>query len=399
MSALHDVVIIGAGVAGCSIALHLAKLGIRSQIIERESIAARASGKSWAVFAYPPRFLALEDQPPDLLFSMPPGSVHPWLELMWLGYHRLPGMAMELREATGVDIGYGELAWIRLAYTEQQEEVYRAALALQQRQGYHEGHWMEAKELRALFPTINPLSRGGMALPYLQVEPYRYTLALGQAAEKRGATIRQGEVVAFGKAAGKVRCAVLATGAEVEADAFILATGPWTSRASAALGREIRVLVNREQCIRMHPPAPLPPYGLVAPDGVTIIPKAGGDVIVGHAGQADLQQDFDVSLTTEEVRMHLLSGATELLPGLGEAHLVEHRGDFEGWSPPPHRIRPMLGRLPECENAYVAARFGTLGMMMSPGTGQIMADLVAAGGAASLRFRRLLEVLAPGGEH
>jgi len=38
-------------------------------------------------------------------------------------------------------------------------------------------------------------------------------------------------------------------------------------------------------------------------------------------------------------------------------------------------------------------------MMMSPGTGQIMADLVAAGGAASLRFRRLLEVLAPGGEH
>lgn len=398
MSGSHDVVIIGAGVAGCSIALHLAKLGVRSQIIERESIAARASGKSWAVFAYPPRFLALEGQPPELLFSMPLGSVHPWLELMWLGYHRLPDMAVELREATGVDIGYGELAWIRLAYTEQQEDAYRASLALQQQQGYHEGYWMESGELRALFPGVNPLSRGGMALPYLQVEPYRYTLALGQAAERRGATIRQGEVVAFRKGGGKVRAAVLATGGEVEADAFILATGPWTSRASAALGREIRVLVNREQCIRMQPPAPLPPCGLVAPDGVTIISKVGGDVIVGHAGRADLQTEFDVSLTTEAVRMHLLGGATELLPGLAEGKLVEHRGDLEGWSPPPRRIQPVLGRLTECENAYVAARFGTLGMMMSPGTGQIMADLVAASGAASLRFRRLLEVLAPGRE-
>ena len=212
MSGSYDVVIIGAGVAGCSIALHLAKLGVRSQIIERESIAARASGKSWAVFAYPPRFLALEGQPPELLFSMPPGSVHSWLELMWLGYHRLPDMAVELREATGVDIGYGELAWIRLAYTTQQEDAYRAALALQQQQGYHEGYWMESGELRTLFPGVNPLSRGGMALPYLQVEPYRYTLALGQAAEKRGATIRQGEVVAFRKGGGKVRAAVLATG-------------------------------------------------------------------------------------------------------------------------------------------------------------------------------------------
>jgi len=148
----------------------------------------------------------------------------------------------------------------------------------------------------------------------------------------------------------------------------------------------------------MQPPVPLPPCGLVAPDGVTIIPKVGGDVIVGHAGQADLQTEFDVSLTTEEVRMHLLSGATELLQDLGEAKLVEHRGDFEGWSPPPRRIQPMLGRIPGCENVYVAARFGTLGMMMSPGTGQIMADLVAAGGVAPLRFRRLLEVLAPGRE-
>lgn len=395
MSRLHDVVIIGAGAAGCSIALHLAKQGVRSQIIERESIAARASGKSWAVFAYPPRFLALEGQPPEQLFSMPVGSVHPWLELIWLGYHRLPDMAVELREATGVDIGYGELSWTRLAYTEEQEAAHKAALAAQRERGYHEGYWIAAAELKRLFPRLNPMSRGGLVLPYLQVEPYRYTLALGQAAEKRGMTIRQGEVVGFRTSGGQVRAAVLATGTEVGAEAFIIAAGPWTAPASAALGPAIPVLVNREQCIRMEPSERLPPYGLIAPDGVTIIPKVDGDVIVGHAGQADLQTTFDVSLTTEEVKMHLLSGALELLPSLGEAKLVEHRGDFEGWSPAPRRIQPVLGRLPEYENAYVAARFGTLGMMMSLGAGQVMTELLLAGERPPVRFRRLLEVLAP----
>jgi hypothetical protein len=79
--------------------------------------------KSWAVFAYPPRFLGLEGQPQELLFSMPVGSVSPWLDLIWLGYHRLPDIALELRETTGVDIGYGELGWIRVVLTEQQEET------------------------------------------------------------------------------------------------------------------------------------------------------------------------------------------------------------------------------------------------------------------------------------
>ncbi|HWT81974.1 MAG TPA: FAD-binding oxidoreductase, partial [Candidatus Methylomirabilis sp.] len=132
MAASREIVIIGAGVVGCSIAYHLAKQGVPSQIIEREAIAARASGKSWAVFAYPPRFVGLEGQPQELLFSMPQGSVRPWLELFWLGYHRLPDIALDLKETGGVDIGFGEIPWIRLVLTEQQEEASRKALALQQ---------------------------------------------------------------------------------------------------------------------------------------------------------------------------------------------------------------------------------------------------------------------------
>lgn len=397
MATRKEIVIIGAGVVGCSIAYHLAKQGVPSQIIEREAIAARASGKSWAVFAYPPRFIGMEGQPQELLFSMPVGSVGPWLELFWLGYHRLPDISLDLKETGGVEIGYGEIPWIRLVLTEQQEEASRKALALQREQGYHEGYWMEARDLRGLFPAINPQVRGGMVVPYLQVEPYRYTLGLAQVAEKKGVNIRQGEVIGFRKQGSRVTAAVLATGSEVMADIFVLATGPWSGRSTSWLGREMPVLINREQCVRMEVPKRLPPFGLTAPNGMTIVPKVSGGVILGHAGMADLQTSLDVRLTTEELKMKLLNGAVELLPTLSEAKLVEQRGDFEAWSPPPKRIQPVLGRLPEWENVYIATRFGTLGMMMSPGTGRVMADLILGGGRAPARFKHMLEVLSPPG--
>jgi len=398
VAAQRAIAIIGAGAIGCSIAYHLAKRGVPSQVIERESIAARASGKSWAVFAYPPRFLGLEGQPQEQLFSMPAGSVSPWLELIWLGYHRLPDVALELRDSTGIDIGYGALGWVRLALSEMQEEAHREALASLRSQGHHEGYWMEAPDLKALFPDITPQARGGLVLPYLQVEPYRYTLGLAQAAEKLGAQFRQGDVIGFRRQGTRTVAAILASGVEVAADVFVLATGPWSGRSTSWLGRELPILVNREQCVRMEVSRRLPPYGLTAPNGQTIVPKVNGDVILGHAGMPDLQTTLDVRLTTEEAKMLLLKDAVELLPSLGEAKLVEQRGDLECWSPPPRRIQPVLGRLPEWDNVYVATRFGTLGMMMSLGTGLVTAELVIGGGHAPGRFRRMLEVLSPAGE-
>ena len=391
----REVVIVGAGVVGCSIAYHLAKQGVPSQIIERDSIAARASGKSWAVFTYPARILGMEGQPSDQLFSMPVGSVEPWLELFWSGYHRLPDVALDLKEKGGIDVGYGELSRIIIALSEGEETSYKANLSFLRSQGYHETSWLEADDLRAIFPNINPLARGGMVLPTFQVEPYRYTLGLAQAAEKMGASIRQGEVVGFRKQGSKVTSAILTTGTEVDSDVFVLAMGPWTTQGTAWLGKEIPIRVNREQCLRVEVPQRLPPYMLTC--GVSIIPMVNGEVILGHAGIPDMQTSFDVSLTTEEVKLKLLDEAIVLLPSLNEAKLIEHRGDFEGWAPAPNNIQPVIGRLQEWDNAYIAARFGTLGMMLSLGAGQVMADLIIGEGRIPDRVKNMMEVLSPAG--
>ncbi len=90
-----------------------------------------------------------------------------------------------------------------------------------------------------------------------------------------------------------------------------------------------------------------------------------------------------------------LEGAIDLLPSLQEAKLIEHRGDFEAYSVPPKNIQPVIGRLPKWDNAYVAARFGTMGFNMALGTGQCMADLITNRGLAPVRVKTMMDILSP----
>jgi glycine/D-amino acid oxidase-like deaminating enzyme len=67
-----------------------------------------------------------------------------------------------------------------------------------------------------------------------------------------------------------------------------------------------------------------------------------------------------------------------LLPELLEdAELIEHRGDILSYGPDPIYQKPVIGQLPAWQNGYVATRFGGMGMVLSVGTGLIMADLIA----------------------
>ncbi len=394
MSSQKEVVIIGAGAIGCSIAYHLGKQGVPSQIIEREAIAARASGKAWALWSYPPFLWAMQDAGGGRRFSLTPeGSFEHWIELFWMGYHRLPDVALELKEKGGVDIGYGELPFIGVALSEVEEERLKERLSFIRNAGYYECSWLEADDLRAIFPDINPQARGGWSSPHLQAEPYEYTLGLAQAAEKMGASVRQGDVVGFRHKGSRVTSVIFASGTEVEADIVVLAMGAWSGQGTSWLGKEIPIEVHMDQCLRVAVPEPFPLYAFWSSGGAAIIPKVNGTVLLhGSDGEVGPQPGFDSSLT-EGAKTASMEGAISLLPGLEEAKIVEHRGDLEGWAP--DYMQPVLGRLPEWDNAYIAARVGTYGMMLSLGVGQVMADLIVRDGRIPDRVKTMMEFLSP----
>ena len=95
--------------------MHLGRRGISTCIVERESIATRASGKAWAVFTYPPVMLAYErffaasregsvSGPIDLAEAPPGESVEHWLYLHTASYDRMSELSLELAERGGIDV-------------------------------------------------------------------------------------------------------------------------------------------------------------------------------------------------------------------------------------------------------------------------------------------------------
>jgi glycine oxidase len=401
---------VGAGAAGCSVAYHLARRGITSQIIDREGIASRASGKAWAVWYYPPQTCSASnlDFTENVLSILADAEfqneiaqkleyAQRMVDLHWIGYYRLPEAILELEERGGIDVGYRELPFVQIALSEKIEEVYKKDLSAIRSAGYYEGDWLEPDELQAIFPNINPQIqgqiKGGLCLPHFKVEPYKYTLCLAQAAEKMGCTIRSGEVVGFGSQGSRVTSVVLASGTEIQAHEVVLAMGPWIGQATSWLGKELPVELHREQCVRVELPHPFPPYGIWTTEG-GIIPEVDNKVILHSAkGLPDLVTNFDSSLT-EESKLSAIETATNLFPEIEEGSIVEHRGDLECWAPG-FRMQPVLGRHPEWDNVYLASRFGTCGIMLSLSAGELMAELIARGGQAPYRVEKLLETLSP----
>jgi glycine oxidase len=406
MAMKNGVIIVGAGAAGCSVAYHLARRGITSQIIDREGIASRASGKAWAIWRYPPATCSVSDL--DLTVSL--SSIladaeiqseiaqrqeyaQRIVDLHWIGYHRLPEAIRELEERGEIDVGYRELSLVKIALSGEVEEVYKKDLSAIKSAGHYEGDWLEPDALQAIFPTINPQIKGGLCFPGFKVEPYKYTLCLAQAAEKMGCTIHSGKVVGFGSRSSRVTSVVLASGAEIEATEVVLAMGPWIGQATSWLGKELPVQLLREQCLKVELPRPFPPYGIETTKGGIISESDNQVLLNSYVVWPDLVTNFDSALT-EESKLSAIEMATNLLPEIENGSVVEHRGDLECWAPG-LRMRPVLGRHPEWDNVYLASRFGTCGIMLSLSVGELMAELIARGGQAPYRVEKLLDTLSP----
>jgi glycine/D-amino acid oxidase-like deaminating enzyme len=407
VSTSRDVIVIGAGAIGCSIAYHLGRRGISARVVDRESIATRASGKAWAVFTYAPTWVAsercvtkpsetLEGAPVDVSKTVPGMSVADWLLLHSTSYDRMPEFAIELAERGGIDIEYCETPSTDLVTENELEEAGGPQELLRPLRavGGVEADWIDRDALRELFPSLNPVYAGGTSCPTGQVEPYRFTLAMAQAAEKLGAEFGQGDVVDFATRGDAITGVRLASGTLLQADAVVLATGPWIAALSARLGCPIGCRPVFSECLRAKMPVALPLHMLGA-DDFWILPKKNGEVILATYGVEDFvdRADFDASLS-EETKLAALQGVAQILPALEDATIVEHRGDLLAMAPTPPYQKPVLGRLPEWRNGYVAARFGGDGVCMSPATGELMAELIETG-RAPLRARRMFECLAP----
>lgn len=273
---------------------------------------------------------------------------------------RWPAFAAELTAATGHDLGYRTEGTLVVAVTADDLAVadrlraYQAGLGLPIEP-------LGGTALRDREPLLAPGVRGGAYAPMdHQVDPRRLVAALYRAAVAAGATVRAEAVTDL---------------STVDADVTVVAAGCGTA---ALTGLPIRPV--KGQILRLAPRAERGPAdagfghvirGYVDGFDVYLVPRRSGEVVVG----ATVEERADGAVTAGAVR-DLLRAATALIPDLCEYALVE---TGVGHRPGTPDNAPVIGALPGRPGVIVAAGHHRHGIVLTPVTADVVADLVETG--------------------
>ena len=352
MAGKPDVVIVGAGVMGCSAAYWLSKEGYKVLLLEKEAIASGASGMASAHWRK-----ALED-----------GRLS---ELAWLGFQLHQELASVLPQESGIDIGYREQPIIYPAFSPEEVESLKSQLPALRRYD-PSARWLEGQALWEVEPRLNRDVSGGLVGQGAQVMAYRFVLALVQAAERRGVELRHGEVVGLQSNNGRVTGVQLRDGEIIAAETVVLAMGPWSQRASAWLGLKIPVYPARGQLLELLVPDPQLGATL-SHNGMYLVHKADGITLAGTTYEPD--SGFANHPTPAGLEA-IINATVRMAPSLEDAQVRDHTS---GLRPASDDSLPLIGSIPGWQGVYMVSGHDRKGMGLSLISTRIIADLITRG--------------------
>ncbi len=341
------VIVCGAGVVGASVAYFLARRGVAVTVVERSGVACAASGKSGG-------FLALD-----------------WCDDTPLGPLARASFALhsKLARELGTDYGYRRMDTFMVAARER---------------GRVPGeHRVEAPRW---------LDGGGVVTAALgstkttaQVHPGRFTAALLDAARAHATTLHLGIVEDVTHPDGAVR-GVKVGGQVVEADAVVLAMGPWTGRLAGRVGLP-RIDGLKGYSVSLA--APDVPADAVFLDYRTaegrqlepeIFPRPDGEVYVCGMSDPTPLPESPQDVEVNEASCAILARAAGRVSSVLAAAPITRRQAC--YRPVTDDGLPLIGRVPGLAGAYVATGHGPWGILNAPATGQALAELITDGTAS-----------------
>jgi len=349
-----EVVVLGAGIAGCAAAYYLAREGVRVKVVEREAPASGASG--YAVGLLNP-----------LTGTGIPGPLSAFAEAAFKVHKGLWG---ELEAEAGLDIQARTAPHLQLCFT---EDDVRAQQTCMERWAATEGfaaEWLEAGDVLGLEPRISKDVLGAVLLQEVGLVDSRLlTIAMLKAAVGLGAELVNDEVTGLRTEGSRIAGVRLVVGS-IDCDAAVVALGPWAGEASRWLGVNVPVGPLKGEIIHLEAPAAPLPYHMAGPGQV--VQKADGRVWLAATEE---EAGFDL-LTTTGARETLLERGARMVPSLLELRVVGHTACLRPVSP--DRL-PVLGKAPGWENGYLATSAEKKGILIGPAMGRAVADLVVRG--------------------
>ncbi len=349
-----DVLIIGGGVIGLTLARALHKKGVsRITILERGSVGKEASHAAAGMLA--PN---AETEKADDFFRLCNESNKLYTEF-----------AAELKDETDIDIELDKQGTLYLALTESDSAEILRRFEWQRAAGLAVEH-LTAQETRALEPFVSPDVRESLFFPNdWQVENRKLLLALEKYVLMNGIKIRENvSITNLLTENGEI------TGAKSETEKFfasriVLATGAWTSLVKAENLVLPRITPVRGQMIEFHTAKRLFQKVIYSPRGY-LVPRADGRVLAGATVE---EAGFDKNLTRAGIEF-LQDNTFEIAPSLLN---LEIAGKWAGLRPFAADGLPVLGSFPHVENLTLATAHYRNGILLAPLTARILAEKIA----------------------
>ena len=345
------VLICGGGVIGACVAYFLARRGVDVIVVERTGVACAASGKAGG-------FLALD----------------------WCAGSPLDALA---RRSFAL---HAELpARIEDDWSFRRMTAYSGFVA------------PDDDARRREQPTLDWLSAGTVITHRLStgdttasVHPRKFTEAIMRAAQKHGAQVLHGQVAGL----ARQRTASIVTGVEVdgsviEADAAVIAMGPWSIRA-AEWAPLPRVFGQQSPSLVYDTGTDVPADALflefrdASGEALTVevFPRADGSThVCAFSGAAPLPPDpADVAPDPDAIE-RLRALCERLSPAFSPDRIIAQQACFR---PITRDYVPLIGKVPCTENAYVATGHNVWGILNAPATGEALAELIVDGEARTI---------------
>ncbi len=346
-----DVLIIGGGVIGHSIARELHKRGVKRITLVEKGICGEES--SWAAAGMlGPQAEADEDGP--------------FFDMMVASRDLYPAFAAELLDETGI------AGTLYLAFTDEDVRHIRTRYEWQKNAGLPVEH-LSAEEVRRAEPFVSPDIREALFFPGdWQVENRKLLSALRQYAELNGIKIIENTQVER-LIVDTDRVTGVKTGSgHIASEQTILATGAWTSLIKAGLAEiPLKVEPIRGQMIGFQTAKRLFRRVIYSRRGY-IVPRADGRILAGSTTE---NVGFDKSVTDAAISL-LREMATEIAPGLAGLDIVD---SWAGLRPFAADGMPVLGAIGAIRGLHIATAHYRNGILLAPITAKLIAESLVSG--------------------
>jgi sarcosine oxidase subunit beta len=357
-----DVIVVGAGVVGCSLAFHLVRAGLRVRIFDKGEICGGMSARSGALIR--------------MHYTYPPEAVLAWKSLSYF---------QNWSEIVGGHCGFVKTGFSILVGGENADRL-RANTTMLRSLGINT-YVLDGAELKNIDSGVKT---DGVALAAYEpdsgyADPIATTKSFAEAAERLGATFRTNAAIAgISVRGGRATGVIDLQGNFHESGKVCIVTGPWTDQLLRSVGAQIGIKMERSQIAFFRRPAALRHCAYIdTVNGIYLRPHGPDSTLVGTA-ESEVQVEANPDHFSESNDRKFINSVRDKLikriPGMASAPYVTGHAGIYDMTPD---SRPVLGPVPEVPDLYVAAGFSGTGFKTAPAVGAALAKWITTGPSAA----------------